>query len=574
MVNQEIAKLFDQIADLLEIKGEDKFRISSYRRAARVIDELTEDVANLVGRDELQKVPGIGKGTAERIRQYLTKGRIDIREELLADLPAGLLDLLRIPGLGPKKVGALYHQLKIERIADLQAAIRTGKVERLGGFGQKSVEKILEGIDFLERSAGRTPLGIGWMIAEALCEQIAPLPGVKRVEVAGSTRRGREMIGDIDLLCEAKDGKAVVKAFTKLHNATSILAAGVSKGSILVANPAGGEMQVDLRVVPTESFGAALQYFTGSKQHNIRLREIAVKKGLKLNEYGLFEGDKVIAGQNETDIYKKLGLPFMPPELREDRGEIDCKGKLPELITLEDIRGDLHMHTTASDGRNSIEEMAHAAKQRGYAYIAITEHSHSSAIADGLSSEKLELHIEAIRNANKKVKGITILAGTECDILSDGSLDYPEELLAELDWVIASIHFAQGQSRERITQRTIAAMQSPYVHTIGHPSGRLLGRRNAMDLNWEQIFTAAAETHTALELSASWHRLDLKDLHVRQAIEAGCVICINTDAHGTDQLDQIHFGVRTARRGWATKEHVINTWPIARLKKWIAVKRK
>jgi len=574
MVNREIARLLDQIADLLEIKGEDRFRISSYRRAARVIDELTEDVADLAGRNQLRQVPGIGKGTAERIRQYLTEGRITIHQELLADLPAGLLEVMQVPGLGPKKVGALYHELGVERIPDLQAAITDGRVEKLPGFGTKSVEKILDGIAFLKRSAGRTPLGVGLTIAEALRKRIARLPGVKRVEVAGSTRRGREMIGDIDLLCEAKNGKAVIEGFTLLPDATGIRAAGDTKGSILVPSPVGGEIQVDLRVVPTKSFGAAMQYFTGSKEHNVRLREIAVKKGWKLNEYGLFEGDKLLAGKDEAGIYKKLGLPLIPPELREDRGEIDCKAKLPELITLADIRGDLHVHTIASDGRNSIEEIARAAKERGYTYIAITEHSRSAAIANGLSIEKLERHIEDIRAANKKVKGITVLAGTECDILSDGSLDYPEDLLAELDWVVASIHVAQGQDRDRVTRRTIAAMQSPYVHAIGHPSGRLLGRRDAMDLDWEKVFETAARTGTALELSAAWQRLDLKDLYVRQAIEAGCRICINTDAHGTEQLDQMHFGVRTARRGWATKDRVVNTWPITRLKKWIAAKRK
>ncbi|HOW72487.1 MAG TPA: DNA polymerase/3'-5' exonuclease PolX [Phycisphaerae bacterium] len=572
MVNAELVKRFEQIADLLEIKGEDRFRINSYRRAARAIDDLTEDVAALAERDELETVPGIGKSTAERIRQFLAEGRITLHEELMASLPAGLLKVMSIPGLGPKKVGALYHELGVGSIEDLQVAIAAGKVEQLSGFGAKSVAKIQEGIGFLARSAGRTPLGVGYAIAESLRSRVAALPGVKRVIPAGSLRRGRETLGDIDLLCEAADGQAVIDAFSKLPEVSGVRASGDTKASILVASPEGGDIQVDLRVLPAESFGAALQYFTGSKEHNVRLREIAIKKGCKLNEYGLFKGEKLIAGKEEAEIYAKLGLPFIPPELREDRGELERE--LPKLIELTDIRGDLHMHTTASDGRNSIEEMAKAAKERGYSYIAVTEHSRSSAIAGGLSIEDLKRHIKRIRAADGKVEEITVLAGIECDILSDGALDYPDELLAQLDWVIASIHAAQGQDRARVTARTIAAMENPYVNVIGHPSGRLLGRRDAMDLDWEALFKAAAKTGTAMEVSASWQRLDLKDVHIRQAIEAGCRLCIDTDAHDTNQLDQLMLGIVTARRGWATAEDVVNTWPLAKLKKWIAAKRK
>ncbi|MBP7933505.1 MAG: DNA polymerase/3'-5' exonuclease PolX [Phycisphaerae bacterium] len=571
MLNAELVKRFEQIADLLEIKGEDRFRINSYRRAARAIDDLTEDIAALAERDDLETVPGIGKSTAERIRQFLAEGRITLHEELMASLPAGLLKVMSIPGLGPKKVGALYHELGVGSIEDLQAAIAAGKVEQLSGFGTKSIAKIQEGIEFLARSAGRTPLGVGYAIAESLRSRVAALPGVKRVIPAGSLRRGKETLGDIDLLCEAADLQAVIDAFTKLPEVSGVRASGDTKASILVASSEGGEIQVDLRVLPTESFGAALQYFTGSKEHNVRLREIAIKKGFKLNEYGLFKGEKLIAGKEEAEIYAKLGLPFIPPELREDRGELDAE--LPKLIELADIRGDLHMHTTASDGRCSVEEMAKAAKERGYSYIAVTEHSRSSAIAGGLSIEDLRRHIKRIRAADGKVEGITVLAGIECDILSDGTLDYPDELLIQLDWVIASIHAAQGQDRARVTARTIAAMENPHVNVIGHPSGRLLGRRDAMDLEWDAVFKAAAKTGTALEVSASWQRLDLKDVHIRQAIKAGCRVCIDTDAHDTDQLDQLMLGIVTARRGWATAEDVVNTWPLAKLKKWIAAKR-
>lgn len=572
MVNAELVKRFEQIADLLEIKGEDRFRINSYRRAARAIDDLSDDIATLAQRDQLESIPGIGKSTAERIRQFLAEGRITLHEDLLASLPAGLLKVMNIPGLGPKKVGALYHELGVGSIEDLEAAIAAGKVEQLSGFGAKSVAKIREGMEFLARSAGRTPLGIGYAIAESLRNRVAALPGVRRVVPAGSLRRGRETLGDIDLLCEADDGPAVISAFTKLPEVSGVRASGDTKGSILVASPEGGQIQVDLRVLPAESFGAALQYFTGSKEHNVRLRELAIKKGYKLNEYGLFKGEKRIAGEQEADIYAKLGLPFIPPELREDRGEVE--GELPKLIELADIRGDLHMHTTASDGRCSIEEMAWAAKERGYSYIAITEHSRSSAIAGGLSIEDLKRHIKRIRAADGKVEGITLLAGIECDILSDGRLDYPDELLAQLDWVVASIHAAQGQDRTKVTARTIAAMHNPYVNVIGHPSGRLLGHRDAMDLDWDAVFQAAARTGAGLEVSASWQRLDLKDSHIRQAIEAGCRVCIDTDAHDTRQLDQLMLGILTARRGWATAEDVVNTWPLAKLKKWIAEKRR
>ncbi len=574
MLNQEVAKVFEQIADLLEIKGEDRFRINSYRKAARSIESLTEDVAELAEQGALQKIPGVGKGMAERIEQYLAKGKIGLHEELLASLPAGLLKLLAIPGLGPKKVGLLYHELHIAGVEDLEAAIAAGKVEALPGFGARSVEKITEGIAFLAQSSGRIPLGIGRMIAAAISEKLEALPGVKRVEAAGSLRRGRETIGDLDLLCEAKDGGAVVAAFTSLPEATGVRAAGETKGSILLPNPEGGEIQVDLRVVPAESFGAALQYFTGSKEHNVRLRELAVRKGWKLNEYGLFDGDKLLAGRKEEDIYRRLGLAYMPPELREDRGEIERGGEVPGLLKLEDIRGDLHVHTRASDGLNTVEEMAAAAKARGYSYLAITDHSRSSVIANGLSTERLLEHVAAIRAAAKGLKGIAVLAGVECDILSDGSLDYPEEVLAELDWVVASVHSAQGQSRDRVTGRTVDAMACPYVHVIGHPSGRLINRRDAMDLDWERVFEAAARTGTALEVSAAWQRLDLKDLHVRQAMEAGCWLCINTDAHAIEQFEQMALGVQTARRGWATADRVVNAQPLPALRKWLAAGKK
>jgi DNA polymerase (family X) len=574
MVNQEVAAILNEIADLLELTGGDAFRVNSYRRASRSIEELGEDIADLANRGRLQEIPGIGKGTAERILEYLKTGRMTVHQELLASIPKGLPDLLDVPGLGPKKIQALHRELGIGCIADLQTAIAEGKVEALAGFGKKSVEKIAEGLQFLEKSAGRTPLGAALPIAESLRETVIGFAGVSRVEIAGSTRRGCETVGDLDLLCIAEDGKAVVDSFTQLPEATSVRAAGQTKGSILVASPIRGEIQVDLRVVPEESFGAALQYFTGSKEHNVRLRELAVKKGWKLNEYGLFDGDKLLAGKDEEEIYRKLGLRFVPPELRENRGEVECMGDVPALVTLADVKGDLHVHSTASDGRSTIEEMAEAAKALGYEYLAIADHSRSSVIANGLSEERLLKHIDEIRAAGKEVKGITLLAGIEVDILANGKLDYPDEVLAQLDWVVASIHSAQQQDRESLTRRSVAAMENPYVCALGHPSGRLLGRRDAMNLDWEALFAAGARTGTALEISASWQRLDLKDVHIRQAAEAGCRFVINTDAHSAEQLEQMELGVRTARRGWATADRIVNTMSPADLKKWVAAKRK
>lgn len=575
MSNQEVIRQFNEIADLLEIKGEDSFRAVSYRRAARAIEDLSEDLAEIAARDELQKIAGVGKGTADRIKEYLATGKIALHEELACALPPGILKLVQIPGLGPKKIALLHEKLRIGSVEELEAAILDGRVAGLRGFGQKTADKLLDGIGFLSRSAGRTPLHIARPVADALREEVGALPGIQQVEVAGSVRRGKEMIGDLDLLCVASDGPAATGGFTRLPLVRSVLAAGDTKASVLVDNPLGGEIQADLRVVPAESFGAALQYFTGSKEHNVRLREKASRRGWKLNEYGLFEGDTLLAGGDEAGIYARLDLPYIPPELRENTGEVELR-ELPPLVELSDIRGDLHIHTTASDGVCSIDQIALAARERGRKYIAITDHSHSSVIANGLSVERLEQLIEDVHAANKRLarQGMTVLAGTECDICPDGTLDYPDEVLAKLDWVVASIHAAQTQDCDRLTRRTIAAIENPYVSCIGHPSGRLLGKREAMDILWEKVFEAAAATGTALEVSAAWLRLDLKDSHVRRAVEMGCRLVINTDAHSVDQLDQMPLGVQTARRGWATLDCVLNTGSVEDVRAFVAAKRK
>ncbi|UCE58462.1 MAG: DNA polymerase/3'-5' exonuclease PolX [Phycisphaerales bacterium] len=576
MISAELARAFERIADLLEIDGADRFRINSYRRASRTLDDTSEDLAELAAQGSLTSLPGIGKGTAQRIQQYIDTGHIDVLDELEARLPDGLPGLLQIPGLGPKKVALVYEKLNVTGIDALREVIDSGELAALPGFGAASVQKIADGIAFLESSSGRTPLGIALPIAEDIAERVGKLKGVKQVEIAGSLRRGAETIGDIDILCTASNGKRIIDQFSAFDGVKRILTQGATKGSVTVEIDRRSELQIDLRVVPRDSFGAALQYFTGSKEHNVRLREIAVRKKWRLNEYGLFDGDTCIAGRREEDIYKKLGLPCVPPELREDRGEFEPDARFDDLVTLKDIRGDLHMHTTASDGRCTIEEMALAAKARGYQYIAICDHSKSATIANGLSIARMEKHIAAVKAANDKIAGITILAGTEVDILPDGTLDYPEDLLAKCDWVVASIHLAMGKSASRKmspTQRTLAAMENRYVSMIGHPTGRLINTREPMDLDMAAVVEAAARTKTMLEISAGWQRLDLKDTHIRQAIAAGVTVGINTDGHHTGSLDQTRFGVTTARRGGATKKDVINCCTLATLRKRIGRKQ-
>ncbi len=575
-MNRELSALFEEIADLMEIQGQDRFRVNSYRKVARSLKDLAGDVVEMQKQGRLTEIDGVGKGQAERIDEYIRTGQMSIHQKLLAQVPEGLPALLSIPGMGPKKVALVWKELGVKNVEDLRAAIASGKMAALPGLGEQSVKKIADGLAFLEKSRGRTPLGMARPIAEALAEAVRSLRGVKQVEIAGSLRRGCETIGDVDLLCMAKDGAAVVEAFTQLGDVQQVLAKGETKGSVVVPLPGGAQLQVDLRVVPRESFGAALQYFTGSKEHNIRLRERAVKRKLKLNEWGLFEGEKALAGEREEDIYKELGVACVPPECREDRGEFekDAGKRAAGLIAEEDILGDLHMHTRASDGRSTIEEMAEAAKARGYKYIAITDHSKSSAIANGLTIERMEQHIETIRAAAKKIKGIAVLVGTEVDIHADGTLDYPDEILAVCDVVVASVHAAQSQPREKVTARVIRAIENPYVTMLGHATGRLLGRREPMQLDMGAVIAAAVRTGTVLEINASWQRLDLKDVHARQALDAGATLCINTDAHHTDQLEQMRLGVITARRAWVPKERVLNALPLAQLRKRLQLKRK
>jgi len=573
MKNTEIADIFAAIADLQEILGADRFRINSYRKASRILAELTDDVEALAETGELENVPGIGQSTARKIRQYIQTGRVEQYDELRAQVPPELPGLLEVSGLGPKTVAKLWKQGGIASVAQLSEALDADaqRLAKIEGLGEKKLQQIREALAFKQSAGGRIRLGEADELAAGLVAAVSAQKAAKRVAAAGSLRRGCETIGDIDLLCEASatGAEGIIKAFASADNVRRVLAAGKTKGSVVLE----GDVQADLRVVPKKSYGAALAYFTGSKEHNVRLRELAIKKGWKLNEYGLFDGaGKQIAGATEQSLYEALGLAFVPPELREDRGELAAaaQNKLPELLELADIRGDMHLHTRASDGANTIEEMISACRQRGYKYMCFCDHSRSQVQANGLDAERLAEHVKAIRAAGRKYKDIVVLAGCEVDIFKDGSLDFDADVLAELDFVTASAHSALSQRRPEATRRLIKAIETPHVNCIGHPSGRLILSRAGMEIDIDEIANAAAANNVALEVNAHYWRLDLRDTHVRPAIEAGAKIIVSTDAHSTADLDYMKYGVTTARRGWARASDVINTYTPAKLKKFLA----
>ena len=558
----------------MEILGEDQFRISSYRKVGRIIADMPTDVETQLATGELAKIPGIGKSSIAKIEEFVKTGFITAHRELLKKIPQTLLELLTIPNLGPKGVKTIYENLNVKTIAELKKAIASGSLATLPGFGDKKAAGIARGIAFLEKSTGRIRLDQAMQAACIVTAFLKQLSGIEKIQNAGSLRRRVETIGDVDILVAAKNGKKVIDAFTNAGFVREMLAAGPTKGSVIIETETV-PVHVDVRVVPKESFGAASQYFTGSKQHNVRLREIAIKEKLKLNEYGLFKKDKMIAGSTEEEIYQMLKLDFINPFLREDRGEIKAAKThtLPELIEFEDIKGDFHVHTKESDGNTTIPELAQTAKDMGYKFICITDHSKSSAIANGLSARQLADQIKQIRKLNKKLKDITILAGTEVDILADGSLDFDNKLLADLDFVIASIHSGLASASEKVTARTLKAMDNPYVNCIAHPTGRLIGQREPMDIDMAAVIKHAAQTHTALEVNANPWRLDLKDIHCKMAIEAKVKLAIGTDAHSTNGLGMMGYGVATAARGWATKNDILNTFPPAKLKTFVKTKR-
>ncbi len=573
MRNQEVAKIFNDIADILEIKGDNPFRIRAYRRAAQNIDGMANDVADM-SIEDLHKIPGIGTDLAGKIHEYAQTGRLEFYDELKKEVPRGLVDLLSIPGLGPKTAKLLFDKLQIKDIDDLERYAKEGRLKGLPGIQAKTEENILKGIAMIKRHTGRFSIGRARPVAEEIMESLRKGSPINELTVAGSLRRWKETVKDIDILATSEDPKRVMSVFVHLTQVKEVLMKGPTKSSVITNEG----IQVDLRVVSGDSFGAALAYFTGSKEHNIRLREMAVRKGLKINEYGIFDvtTEKKIGGKQEADIYRILGMPFIAPELREDTGEIEAalEGRLPELIEMKDIKGDLHVHSNDSDGSHDIQELIEAARSRGYKYIAITDHSKGLTVAHGLSIERVLEQNKKIGEINKKLKGFKLLSGTEMDIRSDGTLDYPDEILKQLDVVIASIHSGFRQPKEQITERLISAIKNPYVTMIAHPTGRLIGERNAYEVDMEEVLKTAKETGTSIEINAYPLRLDLNDMYVRKAKEIGVSIAINTDAHINYQFDFMNYGAGIARRGWLEKGDVLNTCTYDMLKKRINLKRR
>ena len=574
--NVEIAARFTEMARALELLGANRFRVIAHEKVARILEELTDDVAELHSMEQLTAIDGIGDGSAKKIIEYLDTGRIAEHEELREQVPAGLFEVMEIPGLGPKTVRTLWEKAGITDLDTLRAKLDAGGLEDLPRMGKKTIDNIRAAIEFAAKGAERTRLGTALPAAEAIVERLRSVSGVTQIEYAGSLRRGQETIGDIDILAATSDPDALRDAFTTHHDVDQVLAAGETKSSVRLDRG----IQCDLRIVEADAFGAALLYFTGSKQHNIVLRERAIKRGWRLNEYALAESDaedrattgRIIASKTEEEIYTALDLPWIPPTLREDRGEFDRE--IPTLISIDDIRAELHAHTVASDGRMSIRELAQQAIDRGFHTIAITDHSRSSVQANGLSEDRLRTHIDAVRTVAEELKkDITLLAGSEVDILIDGSLDYDDDLLAELDVVVASPHASLRQDSKTATKRLLAAIRHPLVHILGHPTGRLINRRQGLEPDMRQLIAAAVEHDTALEINANHYRLDLRDTHIRAAVEAGALLAINTDAHSPIDFDQLRYGVLTAQRGWLTADRCLNAFPAAKLHRWLKAKR-
>jgi DNA polymerase (family X) len=573
MVNQEIAEIFDHMSRVLTFKGKDRFRALAYERAAGSLRGLDQEVTGLAREKKLKDIPGVGHDLSEMIEEYIETGHIRRCEREMRAVPDALIEMMDIPGLGPKTLALLHEKFRIKNVDDLRRLIEKGSLADLRGFGDKKIENLRRGIDLYQSSKQRRRLGMVLPLAEKLVDEARKMKLVDRADLAGSIRRGLETVGDIDLLICSRDGEEALREFVKLPSIKRVTALGETRASALIE----GNLQVDVRAVPKESYGAALQYFTGSKQHSVHLRTIAQRHGLKINEYGVFRGDERIGGNKEEDTYRALGIKMPPPELREDRGEIEAgaEGRLPKLIEEGDLRGDLHAHTTWSDGRSSLEEMVEAAAELGLEYIAITDHSPSSRIANGLDIDRLELKIEEVEALRKKRgrRKPRVLMGAEVDILPDGRLDYPDEVLARLDVVVASAHGAFRQSKSRMTGRLLDAVANPYVHIIGHPTTRLLGSREPVEFDFERIVEAAAEAGVALEVNGSPDRLDLNDLMARAASEAGALLAIDSDAHSAAQLEQTRYGILQARRGWVEARSVVNTWPWAKFSRWLRRRR-
>src|SRR3989338_2849222 len=558
MKNLEVANVLNEIADYLEFADE-PFKVKAYRKAALVIEGLSEDIEQVWKEDRLEELPGIGEGISKKIDEFLETGKLKHLEELKKKTPVDMEQLGRIEGIGPKTILKLYREIKVKNTADLEKAARAGKVQKIQGLGPVAEQNILKSIEFSKKASNRIPLGFALSSAEEVVKTLISFKYVQRASVAGSTRRMKETIGDIDILATSRAPDKVIDFFTKMPSVSDVLSKGETKSSVRLKEG----IQVDLRVVKDEVFGAALLYFTGNKEHNIILRRIAIEKKLKLSEYGLFDKktEKIVAGRTEEEVYKKLGMDYIEPEMREDEGEIELAQHhmLPKLIGYNDLKGDLQMHTRWSDGSNTIEEMILAAKKLGHEYICITDHTGKLAIANALDEKKIREQRKEIDKINKKIEGMRILQGVEVNITDDGSLDMDDKVLKELDIVVASIHSGFKNPKEKMTKRMINAMENENVDIIAHPTGRLITKREAYDIDLDSVFEAAKETRTVMEINANPERMDLRDTHVRAAVKAGVKLVISTDAHNTDQLHFIRLGIGTARRGWAAKDDVINT---------------
>jgi len=567
--NQQLANIFRTIADLLEIRGENIYKILAYRKAADSLSNLGQDVNEIWKQGKLTDVDGVGKAIAEKIDELLSTGHLGFLERLEADVPPSLAELLQVPDLGPKKVALFWKQLGITSLKELENAAREGKLRSLPGMGDKSEAKIIAGIEALSRRSKRIPIGRAWPFAQELLAYLRSVEGVRAVELGGSLRRMRATVGDIDILAAARDSRAIMDAFVNRKDVARVLGKGETKSSVEFTHG----LQAQLWVHPPEHWGTALVYATGSKDHNVRLREYALKRGYSLSEHALQRKDgSEVTCEREEDVYKTLGLPFIPPELREDRGEVQAaiKGSLPELVELKDIKSDLQTHSTWSDGKCSIKDMAIAARSRGYKAIAITDHTSGLGVVQGMTEDDLKKRLVEINKARDELgDSILILNGAEVEIRSDGSLDYTDEVLASLDLVIASLHSSLRQPREKITARLLKAMHNPHVDIIGHPTGRLMPDREGADLDMDAVLAVAAESGVALEINAHPARLDLDDVHAKRAIELGIKLSINTDAHDDAGMEVMHFGVSTARRGWVEAKDVINTFSPAQLTRWL-----
>jgi len=563
--NIQIADIFEEIADLLELKGDNPFKIRAYRKVAANMLSMSDDINKYVKEDTLTKLPGVGKDLADKIKEILTTGTLKSYEKLKKSIPKGLLDIMLIQGIGPKTTKLLYDELKINSIAKLKKCAQQHKLCKLPHLKEKTEQNILKGIELLEKISGQMLLSEAIVSAEAVIAYLKKEKYIEKISVAGSTRRMKETIRDIDILIASKNPKKASEAFINMPQVKRVLSHGETKSSIITKQ----DTQIDMRIVKPDSFGAALVYFTGSKTHNIHLRQLAIKKKLKINEYGVFSGIKKIAGKTEEEVYKTVGLESIEPELREDAGEIEAakNNKLPELVSLDDIKGDVHVHSKWSDGVHSIEEIARACRQIGYKYVAITDHSQSLKIAGGLSEKELAKKNKEIDNLNKKFKDFKILKGVEVDIKQDGTLDYPDTILKDLDVVIIAIHTGFKQSKEIITKKILKAMDNKYAHILAHPTGRLLATRQAYGLDMQAILKHAKETNTAIEINGNPQRLDLDDINSRTASEMGIKLALTTDTHRLEQLSYMRYAVSVAHRGWLTKKDILNTHSVPELLK-------